>query len=120
MPWLTHGLLCDMHVPPHPPAYSQPVMWSTRVVPLACLSLALHMLCWLQVEIICASMSNALGTVGGFCVGDRTIVDHQRLSVRPKCRCALRMPHTCCPCLRACVRGASGAACLRLSCSGAN
>ncbi|BDA47055.1 Serine palmitoyltransferase 1 [Coccomyxa sp. Obi] len=31
-------------------------------------------------EIVSASIGNALGSVGGFCAGDREIVDHQRLS----------------------------------------
>ncbi|KAK9840652.1 hypothetical protein WJX81_007034 [Elliptochloris bilobata] len=33
-----------------------------------------------QVEIVAASMGNALASVGGFCAGEREIVDHQRLS----------------------------------------
>lgn len=33
-----------------------------------------------QVEIICASMGNALASVGGFCVGEKEVVEHQRLS----------------------------------------
>ena len=33
-----------------------------------------------QVDIICASMSNAIASVGGFCVGSKAIVKHQRLS----------------------------------------
>lgn len=33
-----------------------------------------------DVDILCASMSNALASVGGFCVGARDIVKHQRLS----------------------------------------
>lgn len=40
--------------------------------------------CWstlvIQVEIVCASMGNTLGSVGGFCVGTEEIVEHQRLS----------------------------------------
>ncbi|CAK0785184.1 hypothetical protein CVIRNUC_008390 [Coccomyxa viridis] len=31
-------------------------------------------------EVVSASMGNALASVGGFCAGDREIVDHQRLS----------------------------------------
>ncbi|KAI3430742.1 hypothetical protein D9Q98_009154 [Chlorella vulgaris] len=33
-----------------------------------------------QVEIVAGSIGNALGSIGGFCAGDREIVDHQRLS----------------------------------------
>lgn len=33
-----------------------------------------------QVEVICASTSTALASIGGFCVGDHDMVDHQRLS----------------------------------------
>lgn len=33
-----------------------------------------------DVEIVGGSMSNALASIGGFCAGDREIVDHQRLS----------------------------------------
>ncbi|KAK9798138.1 hypothetical protein WJX73_006549 [Symbiochloris irregularis] len=33
-----------------------------------------------DVEIVCASLGNAVGAVGGFCVGSRDVVDHQRLS----------------------------------------
>jgi len=33
-----------------------------------------------SIDITTASMSNALGSVGGFCCGDNDIVDHQRLS----------------------------------------
>lgn len=29
-----------------------------------------------DVEIVCGSMGNALGSVGGFCVGDREMIDH--------------------------------------------
>lgn len=33
-----------------------------------------------DLEIVCGSMSNTLGSIGGFCAGDREMVDHQRLS----------------------------------------
>eukprot|EP01024_Parvocaulis_polyphysoides_P023428 TRINITY_DN2165_c1_g1_i1.p1 TRINITY_DN2165_c1_g1~~TRINITY_DN2165_c1_g1_i1.p1 ORF type:complete len:539 (-),score=88.88 TRINITY_DN2165_c1_g1_i1:290-1807(-) len=33
-----------------------------------------------DVDIICGSMGHALGSVGGWCTGEREIVDHQRLS----------------------------------------
>ncbi|MEW5306544.1 MAG: hypothetical protein WDW36_009000 [Sanguina aurantia] len=33
-----------------------------------------------QVEVICASMGNALASVGGFCVGEKEVTEHQRLS----------------------------------------
>ncbi|KAG7666519.1 hypothetical protein KSW81_008400 [Nannochloris sp. 'desiccata'] len=33
-----------------------------------------------DVEIVAASLGNSLATIGGFCAGDREIVDHQRLS----------------------------------------
>lgn len=33
-----------------------------------------------DVDIVVASMSSALGTVGGFCAASHVIVDHQRLS----------------------------------------
>ena len=29
------------------------------------------------IDIICASMGNAVGSIGGFCVGERKVVDHQ-------------------------------------------
>ncbi|MEW5316464.1 MAG: hypothetical protein WDW38_007836 [Sanguina aurantia] len=32
------------------------------------------------VEVICASMGNALASVGGFCVGEKEVTEHQRLS----------------------------------------
>ncbi|KAG2454807.1 hypothetical protein HYH02_000639 [Chlamydomonas schloesseri] len=46
-----------------------------------------------QVDIIAASMSHAMGSVGGFCVGDRTIVDHQRLSGSGYCFSASLPPY---------------------------
>uniref|UniRef100_A0A7R9V9J5 serine C-palmitoyltransferase n=1 Tax=Chlamydomonas euryale TaxID=1486919 RepID=A0A7R9V9J5_9CHLO len=33
-----------------------------------------------DVEVICASMSGTLGSIGGFCVGDPAVVEHQRLA----------------------------------------
>lgn len=47
----------------------------------------------LQVEIIAGSMSNAMGSVGGFCVGDRTITEHQRLSGSGYCFSASLPPY---------------------------
>ncbi|EFJ44316.1 hypothetical protein VOLCADRAFT_82885 [Volvox carteri f. nagariensis] len=46
-----------------------------------------------QVEIIVASMSHAMGSVGGFCVGDRDIVEHQRLSGSGYCFSASLPPY---------------------------
>ncbi|GIM13887.1 hypothetical protein Vretimale_16954 [Volvox reticuliferus] len=46
-----------------------------------------------QVEIIAASMSHAMGSVGGFCVGDRDIVEHQRLSGSGYCFSASLPPY---------------------------
>ncbi|GMH35333.1 hypothetical protein BSKO_03201 [Bryopsis sp. KO-2023] len=45
------------------------------------------------VEIITASMSTALASVGGFCVGDREIIDHQRLSGLGYCYSASLPPY---------------------------
>mmetsp|Transcript_5439 Transcript_5439/g.13803 ORF Transcript_5439/g.13803 Transcript_5439/m.13803 type:complete len:493 (+) Transcript_5439:269-1747(+) len=38
-----------------------------------------------DVTLICAAMSGALATVGGFCVSDNVVVDHQRLSSASYC-----------------------------------
>lgn len=38
-----------------------------------------------DIEIIAGSLSNSLGTAGGFCAGDRNIVDHQVLSSQAYC-----------------------------------
>lgn len=38
-----------------------------------------------NVEIIVGSLSNSLGSAGGFCVGDKNIVDHQVLSSQAYC-----------------------------------
>jgi len=38
----------------------------------------LHMIT--DIDVLVANLDNSLGSVGGFCVGDHTIVDHQRLS----------------------------------------
>ncbi|KAG2495338.1 hypothetical protein HYH03_006608 [Edaphochlamys debaryana] len=46
-----------------------------------------------QVEIISASMSHAMGSVGGFCVGGRDIVEHQRLSGSGYCFSASLPPY---------------------------
>ncbi|KAG2440045.1 hypothetical protein HXX76_004160 [Chlamydomonas incerta] len=67
-----------------------------------------------QVDIIAASMSHAMGSVGGFCVGDRTIVDHQRLSGSGYCFSASLPPYLAVAGinmlrhLRACTGAASG------------
>eukprot|EP00124_Ichthyophonus_hoferi_P000834 Ihof_evm4s35 gene=Ihof_evmTU4s35 len=33
-----------------------------------------------DIDMVCASLENALGTVGGFCAGSTFLIDHQRLS----------------------------------------
>lgn len=33
-----------------------------------------------EIDLICASLENAVGSIGGFSVGSTFIVDHQRLS----------------------------------------
>lgn len=33
-----------------------------------------------DIEILCGTIDNALGSVGGYCVGMPQVVDHQRLS----------------------------------------
>jgi serine palmitoyltransferase len=38
-----------------------------------------------QVDIICASMSNSLASIGGFCAGSMRVIDHQRLSSTGYC-----------------------------------
>ncbi len=38
-----------------------------------------------QIDIICASMSNSLASVGGFCAGSMRVIDHQRLSSTGYC-----------------------------------
>ena len=38
-----------------------------------------------DIEIIAGSLSNSLGTAGGFCAGDKNIVDHQVLSSQAYC-----------------------------------
>jgi serine palmitoyltransferase len=38
-----------------------------------------------DVEIIAGSLSNSLGTAGGFCAGDKNIIDHQVLSSQAYC-----------------------------------
>lgn len=45
------------------------------------------------VDITCASMSNAIASVGGFCVGDKDIVKHQRLSGAGYCYSASLPPY---------------------------
>lgn len=46
-----------------------------------------------DVEIIGASLGNALASVGGFCAGEREIVDHQRLSGAGYCFSASLPPY---------------------------
>ncbi|GFR42080.1 hypothetical protein Agub_g2876, partial [Astrephomene gubernaculifera] len=46
-----------------------------------------------QVEIVAASMSHAMGSVGGFCVGDRATVEHQRLCGSGYCFSASLPPY---------------------------
>ncbi|KAA6414371.1 MAG: serine palmitoyltransferase 1, partial [Trebouxia sp. A1-2] len=46
-----------------------------------------------QVEIVAASMGNSLASIGGFCAGDRDIVDHQRLSGLGYCFSASLPPY---------------------------
>lgn len=46
-----------------------------------------------DVEIVGASLGNAIATVGGFCAGDREIVDHQRLSGLGYCFSASLPPY---------------------------
>ena len=38
-----------------------------------------------DVDIICASMSNSLASIGGFCAGSMRVIDHQRLSSTGYC-----------------------------------
>ncbi|KAL4530227.1 hypothetical protein Ndes2437B_g03737 [Nannochloris sp. 'desiccata'] len=46
-----------------------------------------------DVEIVAASLGNSLATIGGFCAGDREIVDHQRLSGAGYCFSASLPPY---------------------------
>lgn len=46
-----------------------------------------------DVEVVAASLGNALATVGGICAGDREIVDHQRLSGLGYCFSASLPPY---------------------------
>mmetsp|Transcript_10811 Transcript_10811/g.28373 ORF Transcript_10811/g.28373 Transcript_10811/m.28373 type:complete len:465 (+) Transcript_10811:398-1792(+) len=48
-----------------------------------------------DIDILCASMSCAMGTVGGFCAGSRLVVDHQRLSGSGYCFSASLPPFNC-------------------------
>jgi len=45
-------------------------------------------------DAVCAAMDNALGSVGGFCVGNHMVVDHQRLSGAGYCFSASSPPYT--------------------------
>jgi serine palmitoyltransferase len=49
----------------------------------------------LHVEILVGSLSTTLASVGGFCVGSREVVDHQRLSGQGYCFSASAPPFTC-------------------------
>jgi serine palmitoyltransferase len=46
------------------------------------------------VDILCAAMDGALASVGGFCVGNHQVVDHQRLSGAGYCFSASSPPYT--------------------------
>mmetsp|Transcript_15665 Transcript_15665/g.47228 ORF Transcript_15665/g.47228 Transcript_15665/m.47228 type:complete len:672 (-) Transcript_15665:679-2694(-) len=46
-----------------------------------------------DVDIIAASLGNSLASIGGFCAGDREIVDHQRLSGAGYCFSAALPPY---------------------------
>ena len=46
-----------------------------------------------EVDILCASMSNAIASVGGFCVGAYDIIKHQRLSGAAYCFSASLPPY---------------------------
>ena len=46
-----------------------------------------------RVEIVGASLGNSMATIGGFCAGDREIVDHQRLSGLGYCFSASLPPY---------------------------
>ena len=49
----------------------------------------------LDVEVLVGSLSTTLASVGGFCVGSREVVDHQRLSGQGYCFSASAPPFTC-------------------------
>jgi serine palmitoyltransferase len=49
----------------------------------------------MHVEILVGSLSTTLASVGGFCVGSREVVDHQRLSGQGYCFSASAPPFTC-------------------------
>jgi 7-keto-8-aminopelargonate synthetase-like enzyme len=49
----------------------------------------------LPVEVVVGSLSTTLASVGGFCVGSREVVDHQRLSGAGYCFSASAPPFTC-------------------------
>jgi serine palmitoyltransferase len=46
-----------------------------------------------RIDVLCASMDTALGTVGGWCVGQEQVVDHQRLSGLGYCFSASSPPY---------------------------
>lgn len=49
----------------------------------------------LDVDVLIGSLSGTLGSVGGFCVGSREVVDHQRLSGAGYCFSASAPPFLC-------------------------
>jgi serine palmitoyltransferase len=48
-----------------------------------------------DVDVLIGSMATSLASVGGFCVGSREVVDHQRLSGAGYCYSASAPPFTC-------------------------
>lgn len=46
------------------------------------------------VDLMCASMDGAISSVGGFCVGNHQVIDHQRLSGAGYCFSASSPPYT--------------------------
>lgn len=49
----------------------------------------------LPVQVVVGSLGTSLGSVGGFCVGSRQVVDHQRLSGAGYCFSASAPPFSC-------------------------
>ena len=54
---------------------------------------ALPVLQLLRVSVVCPRVGNSLASIGGFCAGDREIVDHQRLSGLGYCFSASLPPY---------------------------
>jgi len=54
-----------------------------------------HGLATLDVHVLLGSLATSLGSVGGFCVGSREVVDHQRLSGAGYCFSASAPPYLC-------------------------